>query len=225
MQEFHVHIDAKKIDWKFDNFLRTDLGFVKDDFLQGDSDSSGYEPVIHRTAKFSRKDHFHDACRAIFYRLHRQWDLMEGYVECELVMHRLCLPHREMPEKDNKKDYPPIPFRPEVILPVAITTKPLPAGTFRETEIHVTILEDKLDPRLKKAFQDAGFYTAHIQRGKWKTIIFTMQGDIRKIDPIREATWQYLQNVGGFRWAKAKEERIVDWWTSSPDYPLPPVIA
>src|SRR5436853_5850120 len=123
MTAFHVHIDAVSISEDFAKFL-DDLGFWRSDFAGHPEGQEGHEPPHHLTQKTSSSEEF----KALFDKVvayagtHRS---MHGYVEGECVA--------------LDKDIKSRPFNPSVKPPFKMTQTTLPAGSFRETEIHVTL--------------------------------------------------------------------------------------
>ena len=119
---------------------------------------------------------------------------------------------------------PEKPFDPSVPLPLVIKRGALPAGTFRESEIHITIDRDESDPRLISQLTEMGLYSGFLPKSYGVAQVMTVQGSRRDIATVKPAVLQYLHDAGGARRGSIKEERIVDWWVSAPGLALPPVI-
>jgi hypothetical protein len=208
MTSFHVHIDAVSMSEDFDRFLAK-LGFWRSDFAGHPEGEEGHEPPHHLTQKTASSDEF----KALFDKVvayASTHDAMRGYVEGECIT--------------IDKDIEPRPFDPSVKPPFKIIKTTLPAGTFRETEIHITLSRDESDPRLLKALQEMGLFSAYLPKPEGIFQVFTVQGAREKFRPMLPALIEYLEKAGGSVRCSIKEERVAQWWKSSPEVSLPPVI-
>jgi hypothetical protein len=68
-----------------------------------------------------------------------------------------------------------------------------------------------------------GFFLAANRKPYGTAHIFTIQGTNREIVSLLPSLLNYLNQAGGTRHCKLKEERLADYWVSD-DVVLPPVI-
>jgi hypothetical protein len=206
---FHIHVDAMKLSSGFEKFLISNLGFWRSDFGGHPDGQPRYEPLHHLTQEPSDGPEF----RRLFDQVLRQLEAggqMDGYVEGEYVPLDI--------------DIPEVPYDPTVPPPFRVELGPLPSGSFRESEVHVTLDRDTSDPRLTGVLTEMGLYSGYLPKAHGVAQVLTVQGSRNDIDAIKEPMLAYLRAAGGGRNASLKEERIVNWWTSGPDVILPPVI-
>lgn len=209
MDRFHIHVDAVTLSAEFEQYLVRDLGFCRSDFSGHPEGVEHFEPPHHFTAKFASSAEF----RARFDRLLSYTKAnasMKGYLEGEFIARDEDLRER--------------PFDPLVKAPFKVHKASLPAGSFRESEIHVVLNRDKSEPRLMQSLLGMGLYTAYMTKDYGTAQIFTVQGSREKIQTILPALKDYLENVGGAVNCSIKEERVADWWMSEPTLRLPPVV-
>lgn len=210
VQEFHIHVDAKWISEEFDRFLQEQIGFQSKNFMNSPSHDDPYAPQRHLTLKLFDSEQF----KRVFHEVEQtaaSGRMMIGYIEGEYV----AMDHR-FAEK---------PYNPEVNLPFRLLTTTLPAGSFRESEIHLTLNESASDPRALHALEQMGLFSAHMQKDYGIARIFTTQGSREAIAMVLAKLIPHLDLAGGVTNATIKEERIARWWLSDPGFPLPPVIA
>ena len=136
---------------------------------------------------------------------------MRGYVEGEVIAEDIQI------EEKPFSEFVPAPFR--------IATTSLPAGHFRESEIHVTLDRDRSDPRLIEALAGMGFFAAYLPKPYGTAQIFTVQGSRALIGELMPDLLAFLRTAGGAVSCSVKEERIAAWWMSDPPVRLPPVIS
>jgi hypothetical protein len=209
VSDFHIHVDALTLSENFESFLTTELGLWRSDFSGHPEGVEHFEPPHHFTAKVVSSAEF----RECFDRLVSYAEAnapMKGYLEGEFIALDEDLTER--------------PFDPAVKAPFKIQKTNLPAGGFRESEIHVVLNRDKSDPRLLQSLLDMGLYTAYMAKSYGTAQIFTVQGSREKIQTILPALKEYLENAGGAVNCSIKEERVADWWLSEPTLRLPPVV-
>jgi hypothetical protein len=207
--EFHIHVDAARLEPSFERTLQDLYGFQVMDFDNTVTDGPCYAPERHLTLKLYDGRAFVRTFDAVE-RLARDSGGISGYVEGEYVALNATLQGG--------------PFDPSAVLPVAFTTRPLPAGLFRQSEVHLTFRCTPPHPALAAALRAAGFVTAFVPKPDGMAMLFTAQGTRRQLAEILPPTLAFLSRAGGFATAKIKEERIVRWWTSGSDVQLPPVI-
>jgi hypothetical protein len=209
MAEFHIHIDAASLSTNFEKYVTHDLGFWRSDFSGHPEGVEHYEPPHHLTQKMADSKEF----KALFDRIvehAKAPQAMRGYIEGEFVPLDQYLA--------------PLPFYASVSLPFKLQRTFLPAGAFRETEVHVTLDRDCSEPQLLHNLLEMGFYAAYLPKPYGTAAIFTAQGSRAKIDAILPALTTYLERAGGAVECSIKEERIAAWWVSEPTLSLPPVV-
>ncbi len=207
---FHVHVDAQTLMPEFVEFLRhSGLGFWPDDFSHL-PESDAYEPPHHWTLKPPTRQEQERIEDAVIGYLTAHPGAMTGYVECEAIVRRLS--------------FEPKPFDPTVPLPFRFTSRSLPSGEFRETEMHVSLNRDQSDPRLHQALHDMGFFVGYIERPHGMSAVYTAQGYRRDVMQIWDPICLYLEQAGGSVNCDTKEEVITRYWMSDPDIYRPPVL-
>lgn len=209
MSDFHIHIDAINVSEEFDKLVTSQFEFWRGDFAGHPEGIEHYEPTTHLTYKTSSSLEF----KSVFEKIVRYAStdpLFQGYIEGECIPIDLDIPSR--------------PYNPSIQLPFQFTTIKLPAGIFRETEIHITLDRDKSDPRLLHSLHQMGFFAAYLPKADHVAEILTVQGTKDKIQTLLPPLMEYMEQVGGAANCSIKEERIAKWWMSSPDVPLPPVV-
>lgn len=207
---YHIHFDGKVIAPALEKWATGHLGFWWDNFLHEEG-AGQYAPDRHLTQKPKTGEDFKRIKYEIFEYLRIHPAELTGYVECEVISRREEVAWKE--------------FDPSVDFPFSFDTTTLTKGTFRESEIHVSMGKDASDLRLFETLKKAGLFVALNEREHGTDIIFTVQGYRDEIGKIWEMLHQYLLKAGGSAYCKMKEEVIVDYWLSSPDYPLPPVVS
>ena len=209
MPGFHIHVDAQTLSSVFERHLVGELGFWRSDFSGHPEGFEHYEPPHHLTLEPTTGAEFRDLFARVLPHA-KGPGAMRGYIEGEFVA--------------LDQDIPSHVFDPSVPAPFSLRRTFLPSGTFRESEIHVTLDRDRSHPQLLRNLLDMGFYAAYLPKSYGTAEIFTAQGSRTSIDAILPALSEYLERAGGTVECSIKEERIAEWWTSDPDLPLPPVI-
>lgn len=206
---FDLHIDATSIVPAFETFLIKACGFWRNDFCGHPDGLEGHEPDHHLTLQLETGKEFRDMFDKVvsYAREHRP---MTGYVEGEFIALDVDLP--ELPFADDQ----PIPF--------AIETGAIVPGTFRESEIHVTMSRDSSDRRLRSNMLKMGFFSAYLPKKYGVAEVFTVQGTRDQIDALVPAVRRYLDRAGGGVNCSIKEERVADFWLSAPNVHCPPII-
>jgi len=207
MAGFHIHVDASNISPISVDFLERNLGFWRADFIPSGGES--YAPAFHLTTKPTSGKEFRQKFKQVI-----EWaginDHVRGYVEGEYIASRCTIRHREFDES--------------VADPFTITRKRLPEGSFRESEIHVTMNRDASDPRVLSRLAQIGFFSARVVKRYGIAEVMTIQGSTDQIKFLLPTVVQYLDRIGGCADCVIKEERIADWWVSDNHITLPPVI-
>lgn len=204
---FHIHIDADEMSDELYHYAKTKLGYMDQQFAEGQDFGSGYRvvaPVKHITRRFyeSEKELFYDAWDAIT-------DLadkggLKGYIEAEYIVF-----DRDFPDKPFSGNSKP-PFK----LNLRLLTGP-PSEEFRQTELHLVMDEKRSDPELIQSLLDTGMYPARLPKPKSEdysehmAIVFTAQGYRAEITKLAEMLTAYLHEVGGTVRGSLKEERIL----------------
>jgi hypothetical protein len=130
---FHVHIDAQELDKRFEHYLTHALGFWHSDFSGHPEGIEHYEPPHHLTQKVATSKEFKELFDRVVENA-KAPQAMTGYIEGEFIALDQDLPQR--------------PFDPAVPVPFSLQRRFLPAGQFRETEVHVTLDRDRSHPQL-----------------------------------------------------------------------------
>ena len=206
---FHIHIDATSMPVDFDKYVSNQLGFARTDFAGHPEGFEHYEPANHLTYKTTNVKEYRQMFRDVV-SFAESGDGMSGYIEGEYV----ALDMNIEPKPYDSSG--PLPFR--------LHTRFLPIGTFRETEIHITLNKGLSDKRLLTSLLEMGFFCAYLPKKYGTAAIFTAQGSRSTIDQILPSITDYLQLVGGAVECSIKEERITHWWLSRSDIPRPPVV-
>ena len=209
MQGFHIHIDAQALSGEFERRLIGEFGFWRSDFCGHPEGFEHYEPPHHLTQEPATSREFRDLFARVL-PLAQAPGAMRGYIEGEFVA--------------LDRDLVTRPFDPAVGVPFLLRRKFLPAGAFRESELHVALDRDRSHPHLLSTLLDMGLYAAYLPKSYGTAEVFTAQGSRSHIDAILPALFHYLERSGGAVTCSVKEERIANWWTSELDLPLPPVI-
>lgn len=220
-KEFHTHIDAQQpISEEFERFLVKNMGFAWSQFDPPATDSPpDYYPSYHLTLKTYTGRDFTDARVRLDAYLEDNADAFEGYVEHEII--------GVSEEFDCTTD-----FDGSVPLPFLISgVCPLNDGSFRASEFHFGMSADDSDIRLIDSLTKMGLMTIFNKKTdpetgeQWRQIIFTVQGDERKlVESMCLATIDYVRRAGGGRRVRVKEEKVLGFWLSSPNIPRPPVV-
>jgi hypothetical protein len=208
MSTFHIHVDAASIVPEFEEYL-IETGFVRTDFAGHPEGADGFEAPNHLTLKLNDSVEFRKRFDELESRA-RATSGIKGYLEGEFI------PLDEDVADRPRRDGFNIPFR--------VTSHPIGQGTFRETEIHITLDRDRSDPRLLASLSEMGFFSAYMNKSYGVAQIFTVQGSRSQIDQILPRLLNFLETSGGTARCSVKEERVARWWLSEPSVALPPVI-
>jgi hypothetical protein len=209
-QEFHIHIDAKNINTRFEEVLIEQYSFEYKNFIQRQDPNPSHAPETHLTYKTTDLNRSSQMFKDIHSYLEQNPNSMTGYVEYEYIPEKIAIEYRD--------------FNPDVPLPFQLELGYLEAGKFREDEIHITLDRDNSDERLLKLLKQIDFFSASRQKDYGIAEIFTTQGSYQDIQKVLPMIVSYLNQAGGAAACVVKEERIIHSWVSSPDYNLPPVI-
>jgi len=206
---FHIHVDAQELDAGLEAYLRDELGFWRSDFAGHPEGEEGFEPPHHWTLKTDAGEE----ALAVFEKLRTRAGepgSMTGYLEGEYVASDRDISYR--------------PFDPEVPIPFRLSRRTLAPGSFRESEVHITLSRDGSDPRLAAALKAMGFFAAYLPKSYGMAQVFTAQGTRQQASEVQDAITRYLEAAGGAAECSVKEERIVRWWATDREVRLPPVI-
>jgi hypothetical protein len=206
---FHIHIDASEISPEIETFATSTHGFRRTDFAGGVHTVECYAPLHHLTMKTESASQFREAFDSLTQFLERGGGLV-GYLEGEFVA--------------SDVDITAAPFDSAVDPPFCLQSQSLPPNTFRESEIHITLSDQDSHPELHRRLRAMGLIVASIQKLSGPARIYTAQGSRAQIDSILPSLTTYLETAGGSAACSIKEERVVAWWKSAPELPLPPVI-
>jgi hypothetical protein len=209
MKYFDLHIDATAIMPTFEDLLVGEYGFWRNDFCGHPDGQVGHEPEHHLTLQLDTGSEFRNIFDNVAGYAGRSRS-MKGYIEGEFIALDVHLWER--------------PFAGDIATPFTIETGKIPPGTFRESEIHVTMNRDASDCRLRANMLKMGFFSAYLPKEYGVAEVFTVQGDRAQIDALLPAVRNYLESAGGGVNCSIKEERVADFWLSSPDVHCPPII-
>jgi hypothetical protein len=209
MAGFDIHVDATELAHDGEQFLIKEMGFWRSDFCGHPEGAEAYEPLHHLTIKPETGTEYKDSFNRVqqYFQSHR--GSIKGYVEGEFFAF--------------DKDLESKPFDECVKVPFAVKTGFLPPGTFRESEIHVTMSRDKSDPRLIRTLMDMGLFAAYLSKDYGVGQVFTVQGTQAQIQALLQPLFDFLNSIGGSVHCSVKEERVVGWWMSDPTLRLPPI--
>jgi hypothetical protein len=208
MALFHIHIDAVSITSDFETFL-ADMSFVRTDFAGHPEGADGHEAPNHFTLKLTDSEAFKKTFDQVVSRA-AEMSGIRGYVEGEFI--------------PLDADVPDRPYRLGVQVPFRVESGDIEHGSFRETEIHITLDRDKSDPRLLASLTDMGFFSAYMKKAYGVAQIFTVQGSRQQVDELLPHLLNYLETCGGTSHCSVKEERVAKWWLSNDSVSLPPVV-
>jgi Asp-tRNA(Asn)/Glu-tRNA(Gln) amidotransferase C subunit len=207
--EFHVHIDAQQMASEFEAFVIDSLGFYNTDFSGHPEGALHFETPKHLTYKTKDAKAFKETFDRIEDHLKQNPNLLTGYVEGEYIPLDI-----EIAET---------PFNQDVPVPCKWDLQRLPAGVFREDEVHVTLDRDRSHPELIQSLRKMGFFSAYMNKSYGTAEILTVQGSRTKIQQLLSMILPYLKNAGGAVHCSVKEERVIRWWASSPSIQFPPI--
>ncbi len=208
MRKFHIHVDAQFLSPADGKMLIDRFGFEENNFTGHPANIIHFEPNQHYTFKCTNGQEFDKTFRATQQFLARTD--MRGYLEGEYIPTDL--------------DITPGPFNPEVPLSLKIGLTQLPPDSFRATELHVVLDKDRSDPCLIEHLCQTGLYGAYLPKSYGTALVLTAQGSRVLVGEVLRVLTIYLQAAGGGVNCSIKEERIIRWWKSHPDIPLPPVV-
>ena len=209
MKPFDLHIDATVITTEFERFLVEQCKFWRNDFSGHPEGTEGHEPDHHLTLQLDTGREFRDMFdRVVGYaRVNRS---IIGYIEGEFIALDVDVRRR--------------PFACDVTTPFIVETGKIPSGTFRESEIHVTMNRDASECCLRANMLKMGFFSAYLPKEYGVGEVFTVQGSRAQIDALLPYVRKYLESAGGSVNCSIKEERVADFWLSAPDVHCPPII-
>jgi hypothetical protein len=208
---YHIHVDAQHLAPDFETFLLESLGFFLSHFAGHPEDALHFEAPRHLTCKTNDSKVFLEVFEQAKAFAEANPSSFVGYIEGECIPLDLDLLDR--------------PFDPSIEFPFKFELAPLSPGKFREDEIHITLDRDKSDPRLLQVLRSAGFFSAYMEKPNNVVEILTVQGTYRQIQELLPDILKYLNAAGGSVSCSVKEERIIKWWLSQPDVPVPPTIS
>jgi len=208
MPLFHIHVDATSLKPAFESFL-LENGFVRTDFAGHPEGADAFEAPNHLTLKLTDSVAFQQSFDRVIAKAEETSGL-DGYVEGEFIPLDADIPDR--------------PYREGVAAPFRADSGNIEPGSFRETEIHVTLDRNRSDRRLLDALTRMGFFSAYMNKPYGVAQIFTVQGSRGQIDRLLPKLLEYLEACGGTSHCSVKEERVAKWWLSSDSVSLPPVI-
>jgi len=211
MTGFHIHIDATELSGPFESLLVQTMGFWRSDFEGHPEGAQGFEPPHHLTLKTGDSAEYRRAFDQVVAAAKAQPGSMIGYVEGEFVA--------------SDEDLPWKPFDPSVSVPWTIESRPIAPGSFRESELHVTMAREGTAHELVQTLRRMGFFSAYLRKSFGIGEVFTIQGTRADIAALAPSLRQYLLDAGGAKHCSLMEERVAGWWTSASDVQLPPIVA
>ena len=207
MPLFHIHVDASWLSDDFERFLRSEVGFCRTDFI--DADGGRTEPVNHLTLKVEKPDDFRYAFEIVIEYADTH-EAMAGYIEGEVITMDNTIPWK--------------PFNPSIPVPFKLQLNSLPAGSFRESEIHLTLCPERSDPRLLQKLSDMGLSMIYMPKPSGIALICTAQGPREVVRSLASKLSAFLEAGGGAVGCSIKEELVAKWWVSDNSVLLPPVV-
>ncbi len=201
---FHIHVDAIRMNPEFKKDLVERLRFYHVNYsidrCSVDLHPENPEHEYHLTHKTNSSTEFKRVRDEVLRIVRTTNSLGLGYVECEFVA------------LDDRPEFKPYQDRP---VPFRLSMRPPEPGTFRESELHVTLSKDESDPRLLEALHHRiGMLSGFIPKNYGMAQIFTAQGTQTQIDKIRDPLVDFIHSAGGARHCSIKEERTVSYWMS-----------
>jgi hypothetical protein len=207
-EKFHIHLDASRIGSSLRSRLLGPMAFSEKNFIRGGRGAE-HSPDHHLTKKYWDRPTFESDFASIVSDIEAGAEF-HGYIEGEFIA--------------LDRDFPLRPGDVSVGKPLSFSLAPLPKGSFRETELHLTVASDLSEQAVLEDLFDMGFFCAYAPKAYGTAQIFTVQGSLKHIDEIKHQLIPFLERRGGLSHASLKEERIVRWWTSAFDLKLPPVV-
>jgi hypothetical protein len=207
MPEFHIHVDASWLDDSFARYLVETLSFTRQDFLP--TTGVSFAPEYHLTKKMNSGHLFQEVFDDVVTRA-KATHGMTGYLEGEYVAVDKTIATQVL---ENTVEA--TPFR--------LDLRPLERGTFRESEVHVTLDMQSSDPTVLHALTNAGMFSAYSRKPYGVAQTLTAQGTRKQVSTLLPVVLNFLEKNRVSR-CSVKEERILDWWISGEDVVLPPVI-
>jgi hypothetical protein len=188
-------------------FLKRKVGFCRTDFVGADGGRS--EPLNHLTLKIQKSDDFREAFELVV-NYAETHEAMAGYIEGEVIT------------MDNMILWKP--FNPSIPVPFTLQLTSLPSGSFRESEIHLTLCPERSDPRLLQRLKDMGLLMIYMPKPSGIALVCTAQGKRDVITCLAEKLSAFLEAAGGAVGCSIKEERVAKWWISHSSVQLPLVV-
>ncbi len=216
--EYHIHVDGQAPIVEPHRSWFAAQGFLADQFVPLDKDA-GFEPHDHLSVETPDRSIYEPLLATTMAYLRAHPDAVNGYVESEAIV--------------GSTPFECAGFNPDVPLPIELIIQPVaeflidvPPNWFRQSEIHFSSRRDQTDERLINALRRIGLYTAHYRSSVDGElyIIFTVQGYQREMVQLEILLKNYLQKAGGHCNGKLQLEVVTDYWKSSPDVPLPPIV-
>lgn len=208
LNNFHIHVDAVKLPKEMEKSLLHELEFEETNFCGHPAGRKHFEPDHHLTRKTKDSVQFQSLFEETKALLSSKEEFV-GYLEGEHIA--------------TDKEIPNAPFV-DINLPVSLELGPLKQGSFRDTEIHITMCKDRSDSRLIEKLLNSGLFGAYIPKGYGTAVVLTVQGDKLSIGKLFPVLHDYLVQSGGVVEGSIKEERVAKWWLSHPSVQLPPVV-
>jgi len=180
---YHIHIDSQILPEKLEKYAKEALGFQAQDFTGNPYGYEHFNPVRHLTLKTSDRGIFN----SVWYDLEEkaaEFGLV-GYLEGEYILTDDFIPYKQ--------------YR-EIAFPFKVYRRVLSGNEneqFRQTEIHLGMDKDASNPKLIKNLLDAGLYGVYLPKNDHTSVIFTIQGFVKNIRPLKQALLNYLRESGG----------------------------
>ena len=179
--------------------------------MSSEPDQIRHAPQRHLSKKYFDSAEYAQAFDLITDFLSKDSKALDGYVEGEYIALDMNIEEK--------------PFSALNKLPFSFDLRDVKLGEFREDEIHLTLNKDKSDSKLISAMKKMGFFSVQMMKQYGIAEIFTVQGTKEEIESLIPLLISYLNATGGAVNCSLKEERIISYWTSSPNLKLPPVIS
>lgn len=209
--EFHIHVNAHSISSCAESFLVQECGFRPYDPCGYPDTALCYKIPRHFVKDAANGKDFKSIFRSIETYFKEHSKAIDGFIEGEYVSFDTQIEEKE--------------FNPNVSFPFKLFLKNLPPGTFRQNEIHIIFDKDKSDIRLIDTLRKAGlFSSAYLKKTHCTVEVLSAQGNHKTIGQILPQVLNFMESAGGGIKCNVMEEKIVQWWVSSPSLNLPPII-
>lgn len=206
MAHFHIHIDGHRLPPCAREAI-SNTPFEETPFRR-DLMCDGFEAPHHYTLKTQDSRVFKTSFENIVGKLH-DTDFA-GYVEGEFIAYDQDVSYE--PGRNDSLD--------------GIITKfaSLPAGGFRETELHITLRKTEQIVPVTNALRKIGFFSAFMDKTFGLAEILTLQGSKDAVMAIEGIVIDYLRSRKEIENCSIKREDVARYWLSTADIKRAPTL-